>query len=225
MKPAFEKPIIVVSAPSGTGKTTLNQRLSKAHPAIEMSVSYTTRKPRPDEIQGDHYFFVSETDFKERITRGDFLEWAKVHGQYYGTSKQQLKAIGDRNHTPILEIDTQGWLAAKDFLPKARSIFIFPPSFHTLWERLESRKSEELEARMVRLQNAFDELLAAPSYEFFIVNEDLEQAYKDLESIVLSKNKPKSPVDGLKICAKLKAEFESAPWIAEIRRQIAAKHR
>jgi guanylate kinase len=225
MKPIFDKSIIVVSAPSGTGKTTLNQRLVKAHPAIEMSVSYTTRQPRAEETQGDHYFFITEQEFRERIANGDFLEWAKVHGQYYGTSKEQLREIHKRNHTPLLEIDTQGWLTAKAFLPKAKSIFIFPPSFKSLWDRLEYRGSDALEDRMLRLQNAYDELLDASSYDFFIVNEDLEKAYQDLEEIVLATEIPKTKVDGKKICAKLKAEFESAEWMSEIRRQIAARHR
>jgi guanylate kinase len=215
--------VIVVSAPSGTGKTTLNRRLAREHPEIEMSVSYTTRAPRPTEVAGKHYFFITEDEFKQRVAHGDFLEWAKVHGYYYGTSKSELDRISGLGHISLLEIDPQGWIKAKPLLSNAKSIFIFPPSLKTLWDRLENRGSDPLAVRLVRLQNAYEEIQASVNYDFFIINENLDKAYAELQSIVFDGKAANPKVDVKNICARLKAEFETAEWLKKIRDDLPSR--
>ena len=205
--------VYVVSAPSGEGKTTLNKMLVERHADVEMSVSVTTRPQRPGEVDGQDYQFVSEGEFRRRIEAGEMLEWAHVHGNLYGTSKNQLKEIDQRGHYALLEIDVQGWLQAKEKLRKATSIFILPPSAQSLWDRLHDRGTDSIETIKIRMRNAYHEIKKASDYDFFIVNDDLPTAYTELERIIIYKKKGKiDKVDGQRLCQGLAAEFENGDW-------------
>ena len=210
--------VFVVSAPSGTGKTTLNRRMLKECPRLEMSVSHTTRNPRDGEIDGVHYHFIKPDVFRKMVEANAFIEWAEVHGNLYGTSFSELSRIELDGKDPLLEIDIQGWHNAKSLLPNAISIFILPPSMASLWNRLEKRGSDNLETRWVRLQNAYDEIQTAHEYDILIINNDLEVAYQKLKSIILSgKPEGKGDPEGLILCQRLNEEFETADWIKELR--------
>ncbi|RZA23733.1 MAG: guanylate kinase [Proteobacteria bacterium] len=210
--------VFVVSAPSGTGKTTLNRRLLKECPDLEISVSHTTRKPRAGEVDGVHYHFIQADDFRQMVEKGSFIEWAEVHGNLYGTSFSELKRIESNGKNPLLEIDIQGWHNAKPLLTSAVSIFILPPSLSSLWERLETRGSDNLDVRWIRLQNAYDEIQKAHEYDILIINNELEVAFQKLKSIILSvKPEGMGDPDGLILCHKLNEEFESADWIKGLR--------
>ncbi len=214
--------VYVVSAPSGAGKTTLNCKLIESHSNVEMSVSHTTRQPRSGEINGSHYHFVSIDQFQQMIDQNEFIEWANVHGNLYGTSHKELSRILEKQHIPILEIDVQGWVLAKPKLTNAQSIFILPPSLKSLWKRLESRGSDSLETRWMRLQNAYDEILHADSYDHFIVNNDLAIAYEALKSVVVDgKSNKINDMMGKNLCQKLNEEFENADWIMELRNKMS----
>ncbi len=178
--------LIVISAPSGTGKTTLTHMLLKEFPDMEFSVSYTTRKPRPGEVNGKDYFFVDKETFERMIEEGDFLEWAEVYGNLYGTSKSQvLKALNEGKDI-LLDIDTQGALQVKKNFPEAVLIFILPPSFKELERRLRSRGTDDEETIEKRLKIARVEVERAPLYDYIVVNDVLEKAYEKLRSIVIA---------------------------------------
>ncbi len=178
--------LIVISAPSGTGKTTLTHMLLKKFPDMEFSVSYTTRKPRPGEVNGKDYFFVDREIFEKMIEEGDFLEWAEVYGNLYGTSKSQvLKALNEGKDI-LLDIDTQGALQVKKNFPEAVLIFILPPSFKELERRLRSRGTDDEKTIEKRLKVARKEVERAPLYDYIVVNDVLEKAYEKLRSIVIA---------------------------------------
>lgn len=213
--------VFVVSAPSGAGKTTLNRRLIKECPQLEMSISHTTRPPRRGEQHGVHYYFVSRDAFEQLVKDQAFLEWAEVHGNLYGTSFKELERIENQGKSPILEIDVQGWQNLRARLPAALSIFILPPSLRSLWDRLESRGSDQLEQRWRRFKNAYAEIKNAKDYRVLIVNEDLEQAFQKLKRIMLTGNESLgSNEEALKLCKKLNEEFETADWVKGLRSQL-----
>lgn len=180
--------LFVISAPSGTGKTTLLKPILATLPAISFSVSHTTRQPRPGEIDGQDYFFVDVDQFKAMRQKGDFLEWAEVHGNYYGTSRQAVLRQLERGQDLILDIDVQGarQLQARQDL-EATFVFIAPPSLVELERRLTGRQTDSAETIAVRLRNARQELQAASLYDYVVVNDDLEQAKTMLTAIVLGK--------------------------------------
>jgi guanylate kinase len=211
--------VYVVSAPSGGGKTTLNRRLMDEYPDnVEISVSLTTRKIRPGEQNGLHYHFVSEAQFQSSIQGNEMLEWALVHGNLYGTSIRELEAITSRNHRAILEIDVQGWETARLKLKEAVSVFILPPSIEALWQRLSKRGTDELKTRVKRIRNARDEIAAAKHYQYFIVNDDLERAYRSLKSIIIDGRPGEiNTAQGVEICQKLLAEFDSPQFQEKLR--------
>ncbi len=213
--------VFVVSAPSGAGKTTLNRRLLKECPQLEMSISHTTRAPRKGEKEGDHYHFVSRSEFDAMVQRQAFIEWAEVHGNFYGTSIEELERIEKAGKSPLLEIDVQGWHKARPLLPRAVAIFILPPSLQILWQRLESRGSDSLGQRWLRFQNALDEIKNAKEYDVFLVNRELETAFHELKSLILS-GKPnlEGQSEGLLLCEKLNDEFKTADWIKGLQKQL-----
>jgi guanylate kinase len=206
--------VFVVSAPSGTGKTTLNRRLVKEFPdQVEISVSLTTRKKRPGETEGVDYHYVSEGQFHAAVSRNEMLEWALVHGNLYGTSLKELEAIALRNRRAILEIDVQGWENARKRLNAATSVFILPPSMQVLWERLKGRGTDDLSTRQRRIRNARDEIAAAQHYHYFIINDDLEAAYQALRSMIIDRKPGKiGASQGAELVQKLMAEFDSAEF-------------
>ena len=212
-----QQKIYVVSAPSGAGKTTLNRRLLAEFPVVDISISHTTRAPRPGEQDGVHYYYIEKPEFERRIANNEFLEHAVVHGHLYGTSKAELTRIGKAGRTALLEIDVQGWVTAREHIPQAVSVFILPPSLEELWHRLERRGSDPLHVRWLRFRNAFHEIEHAEHYQYFVVNDDLEIAYGKLKSIIIG-GMP-GDVDnrnGRGLVARLIDEFRRADWVQKL---------
>ncbi len=215
-------PVFVVSAPSGTGKTTLNRRLLANHEHIQMSVSYTTRKKRKGEVDGVDYHFVTPEYFREQIKKGQMLEYAEVFGTLYGTPLSEIGRIQKLGKVALLEIDVQGWRQAKEKVKHALSIFILPPSVQALWKRLEARGTEPKEVRWRRLMTARAEISSGNLYDYFVVNTDLDPAYKELEDIVIKGKKGKiANRGGAALCQKLLQEFDKAPWLQKLSRELA----
>ncbi len=180
--------LIIVSAPAGTGKTTLVHMLKKEYPEeVVQSISCTTRKPRPGEIDGKDYVFLTNEAFEKRVNKGDFLEYATVFGHRYGTLKKLIEAQCAVGKHVILVIDTQGAIELKK-KTKAIYIFIEPPSIEILEERLKNRRTESPETLKKRLKWAQYEMDQAKHYDYTIVNDDLETAYEALKSIIVAKN-------------------------------------
>ncbi|HSX38531.1 MAG TPA: guanylate kinase [Chlamydiales bacterium] len=177
--------LFVVSAPAGTGKTTLVRMLTDEFDCVIESVSYTTRKIRPGEIEGRDYYFVSVVEFKKMAATGEFYEYAEVFGNYYGTSKKIVEGQLKQGNHVILVIDTQGARILKKIL-HAVYIFIRPPNFEELKKRLHGRKSESHESIETRLSWADEEIEASKNYDYVIVNENLTLAYEIFRSIFIA---------------------------------------
>ncbi|MGE5239868.1 MAG: guanylate kinase [Chloroflexota bacterium] len=186
MTKALRGNLFVVSAPSGTGKTTLCERLLSSLPDIRESVSYTTRRPRPGEIQDVHYTFVDEEEFRSMITEGEFVEWARVHGNFYGTSKRRIEDLLNSGVDVLLDIDIQGGSQIRRHFPDSVLVFVFPPSLTELRRRLEGRMSDSSEVIESRLKTARDEVRQYSAYDYGIVNDYLEEAFSLLCSIIVS---------------------------------------
>jgi guanylate kinase len=178
--------LFVISAPSGAGKSTLCRELLRKVRGIKLSVSYTTRKPRKGEINNIHYTFISQKRFKNMINRGEFAEWAMVHGNLYGTSIKRLKKLNGEGYDIILDIDVQGAQQVKGKYKNAVYIFILPPSMKILKQRLMDRKTESEDAMTLRLKKAKDEISGYKEYDYVIINDKIARAYRDLESIIIS---------------------------------------
>ena len=178
--------IFVISAASGTGKTTLIARLLQHHSDIRVSVSHTTRAPRRGEENGKHYHFVSVPEFERMMEEGQFVEYAKVYGNYYGTSTQSLESLTRQGVDVILEIDTQGAEQIRRLLPQAYSIFIAPPSLATLEQRLRQRAADAPQVIAVRLAEARNEIEQARLFDYLVVNDDLTAAEAALLHIIKS---------------------------------------
>ena len=181
--------LFLVSAPSGAGKSSLiNKVLASAHDSnlpLELSISYTTRSPRKGESNDvDWYFFISDEDFLDKKNSNFFLEHAQVHGNWYGTSLDFVQSKLNSGVNLILEIDVQGFRQINDLSLNYESIFILPPSIHSLEERIKSRGDEDLEAINLRLKNAKDELSYANEYKHIIINDSFDEAAKQLFNII-----------------------------------------
>jgi guanylate kinase len=176
--------VFVVSAPSGAGKSTLVQRLVATVRDLIFSISFTTRKPRPGELDGRDYFFIDDDRFDAMIHDGGFVEWVQVYGHRYGTGRDWLAGVLATGQDVLLDIETTGALNLKKAIPDARMIFILPPSAAALEERLRSRGKDSEEQIAIRLQHARHELELYSAYDFLILNDDLELAYRQLEGIV-----------------------------------------
>lgn len=178
--------LIVVSAPSGAGKTTLCAKLLKDIPELMLSISSTTRAPRGKEKHGKEYFFIAEPEFKELIQKKRFAEWAEVHGNYYGTTMDFVEEAFSQGKSLLLDIDVQGAESLRFVYPKQIvTIFIKPPSMTELENRLRTRGTEEEEAIQKRLKNAHTEMTHAEKFDHIIVNDDFDRAYFELSGIVL----------------------------------------
>jgi guanylate kinase len=175
--------LYIVTAPSGAGKTTLVRLLLENDPGIRLSISSTTRSPRTGEQDGREYHFVSVPDFLDKIERGDFLEWAEVHGNYYGTSKRWIEAEIAAGRDVLLEIDWQGAQQVRKFFPAAIGVFILPPSMDELARRLSGRGTDAAEVVSRRLAAARDEMRHVSEFDYVIINDDLQQALDDLLSV------------------------------------------
>ncbi|MGA2985731.1 MAG: guanylate kinase [Terriglobia bacterium] len=184
--PAARGSILVISAPSGAGKSTLVKRLMAASPGLSFSISYTTRPPRATEKHGRDYFFVARKVFEGMARRGEFVEWADVYGNLYGTAHKQLQAAQEAGQDILLDIDVQGHQQVRRRLPEALSVFILPPSFPELSRRLRDRRSDAPEEIERRLQTAREEIAHWPEYDYLVVNDNLENATQALRAIVLA---------------------------------------
>lgn len=178
--------LVVISAPSGAGKSTLIQRLRQEFARLAFSVSYTTRLPRPGEINGREYNFVTIEQFQELQTAGSLAEWAEVHGHFYGTSRPAVQELLEQGRDVLFDIDVQGSRQLREAFEQGAFIFIFPPSRPILEERLRSRATEDAESLNRRLANARRELDQADFFDYWIVNDDLDQAYQDLRAVYLA---------------------------------------
>ncbi len=178
--------LFVVSAPSGAGKTSLCRAVTGAVENLTHSVSYTTRKPRPGEIDGRDYFFVSQERFQEMLKAGDFAEWAEVHSHLYGTSRRVLDDMVSKGLDIILDIDTQGAKQIKKKCDSAVFIFILPPSIDILEERLRNRKSDREDEIRRRMARSREEIKDYRMYDYLIVNRDFDRALAELHAIVIA---------------------------------------
>jgi guanylate kinase len=178
--------LFIVSAPSGAGKTTLCHKLVSSLPDLKFSVSFTTRQQRPGEINDRDYTFIGREDFLSMIRRGDFIEWAEVHGAFYGTSGIRLKEIMESGNDVILDIDTQGAMQIRAKYREAVSIFILPPSMELLKQRLEKRMTDSQEEMKKRLKTAIAEIKTYSRYDYVIINDIFEKALKEFEAIIVS---------------------------------------
>ena len=177
--------LIVVSGPAGVGKGTVDAALMAKHPEIRMSVSVTTRAPRPGEIEGVHYFYRTKEEFDRMIEEGAFLEYMHVFGMnYYGTPKAFVEAEREKGNHVILEIDVQGAMKVKEACPDAVMVFIAPPSLKILKDRLVGRGTETQESIDVRTATALEELKKLPEYDYMVINDVVDEAVADMEAIL-----------------------------------------
>lgn len=180
----MNKKLYVISGSSGVGKGTVLKGFLENNPEFMLSISCTTRNPRPGEVDGVNYFFLSKEEFQDCIEKDKFLEWAEFAGNFYGTKKKYINKCLEENKDIILEIDTQGALQVKKRMPEAVLIFICPPSYETLENRLRGRHTEDEATIQKRLQEAKIELERAQSFDYRIVNDDLQNAIKSLEDVI-----------------------------------------
>lgn len=178
--------IFVISAPSGAGKTTLINRLLESEKDIMFSISTTTRGMRKGELDGIHYHFVSRDDFNRMIENDEFVEWAEVYGNYYGTTKKEVDRIRKSGRIPLFDVDIQGSIHLKQKIQDGVFIYIIPPSFEVLKKRLIGRKTENPEQLNIRLKNAYSEISQYTNFDYVVINCDLETAFQRLKSIVIS---------------------------------------
>jgi len=176
--------LIVISSPSGGGKSTIIEQILKKDPSLGYSVSATTRHPRQGEKDGIDYFFWDKDQFIENIDEGAFLEWKEVHGHYYGTLKEQVKKQIDEGRPVLLDVDVQGGIDLKQKQPEAMLIFILPPSLDVLKDRLIKRGTESGDDLKLRLSNAEKELSMADYYDFQVINLTLEKTVQEVLAII-----------------------------------------
>lgn len=190
-----ERLLIVVSAPSGAGKTTLCERAAGLLPDLVHSVSYTTRRPRPDEVHGRDYFFVDEPTFRQMAAEDAFAEWAEVHGNLYGTAKAALDEHFRASQDVILDIDTQGAAILRRKYPRGVFIFVVPPTWDQLAARLRRRRTDDEAEIQRRLRKAREEIKHFGEYEYVVLNNEFERAVRDLTAVILAERCKSSRTD------------------------------
>jgi len=178
--------LIIISSPSGGGKGTLIKEVLKTVPSVGYSVSFTTRAMRVGEAHGRDYFFVSRAEFEKLIKEEALLEFAEVHGNFYGTSLNQVKTEIEAGRDIILEIDVQGAANVRKKIPEALRVFILPPSYEILAARLTARATEKAEDLNLRLKNSFGEISHFSEFEYIIVNDEVSRATNGLQTIILA---------------------------------------
>jgi len=178
--------LIIISSPSGGGKGTLIKEILPRIPDLRYSVSFTTRAMREGEVDGHDYHFITRDEFDRRIADGEFLEYAEVHGNYYGTSREQVAKETDAGRDIILEIDVQGAELVMRRFPDALSVFILPPSFAILRERLAARGTENPESLTLRLRNSWGEVEKYGLFKYVVINDEVEPAANALETVILA---------------------------------------
>ena len=176
--------VFIISAPSGSGKSTLVHRLMQSVTKLTFSISYTTRPPRPSETPGVDYIFISRAEFEERLAKAEFLEYAQVFDNYYGTHRSTFEQAAQEGRDLVLDIDVQGARQLKVAIPEAISIFVLPPSRNILEQRLRSRSQDSEEVIERRLRGAAEEVRNYSQYDYVLINRDLEEASARLASIV-----------------------------------------
>jgi len=184
--------VYIISAPSGSGKSTLVEKVRKIVPGLNFSISYTTRQPRGNERNGIEYFFVSRDDFDQMMRRGEFLEYAEVFGNCYGTAKRFLERAQQEGHDLLLDIDVQGAAQIKRKLPQAVSIFILPPDRKTLESRLRNRSLDKEDVIQRRLVTASREIEKYRDYDYILINDRLEDSVEALKAILLAERLKRS---------------------------------
>lgn len=185
MSKEYKKHSVALAAPSGGGKTTLCDMLLKKYPALCLSISHTTRKPRAGEQEGKHYFFVDEKKFKELIAAGAFIEWAHVHGNYYATGKKFLEDKVAEGRVVLLDIDVQGVESLKKIYgSQSLSVFVEPPNMQALEQRLRARQKDSEETIQQRLRNAAAEMAKAKDFDVRLVNSDLQATFAELCAVL-----------------------------------------
>jgi guanylate kinase len=188
--------LLVLSAPSGAGKTTLARRLEKEFPRAQFSISYTTRDPRGQEKNGVDYHFVDPKTFLQMVNRGDFIEWAEVHDNYYGTGRGIVDTAFATRGIAVFDIDVKGGLAIKSKFPDAVLVFILPPSMEELERRLRGRgtdKDETIHRRLLAARTEIEKGLE--NYDYLIINDELDRAYEELKSVVIAEQARRGRVD------------------------------
>lgn len=178
--------LIVISGPSGAGKGTICKALLEKHDDLFLSVSATTREPRKGEVNGVNYYFLTKDEFKSKIEEGDFLEWAEVYGNYYGTPKSKVQEMIDSGKNVILEIDIQGALKVKENSTEGVFIFILPPSMEELKYRITNRGTETPESLLERFNSAYKEINYISKYNYGVVNDTVDAAVMKIENILVS---------------------------------------
>ncbi|NUP06550.1 MAG: guanylate kinase [Polyangiaceae bacterium] len=178
--------LLILSSPSGAGKTTLCNRLRSEFPKLRFSVSHTTRKPRPTEIDGREYHFVERPTFEQMVRANAFAEWAEVHGNLYGTALKEIEVARQTAEGVLFDIDYQGARQIKAHRPDAIGVFVLPPSLAELERRLRGRATEDEASTVRRLEGAKREIAHYGFFDYVIVNDDVEQAYGRLRGIVLA---------------------------------------
>ncbi len=205
---------VVLSAPSGGGKTTIARRLLKLRDDVGYSVSCTTRAPRPGEVNGVDYHFLTEAGFVERRDRDEFAEWATVHGRLYGTLKSAVQRVLDDGRHVIMDVDVQGASQFAKAYPASVLVFVLPPSVEVLMERLVARGSEDRTTLLARLRDASGELHMVEQYDYVVVNDDLETAVATVSAIVDAEQVKRQRVEALDrqvegLIARLQEEINS----------------
>lgn len=178
--------LLILSSPSGAGKTTLCGRLRGEFPGLRFSVSHTTRKPRPTEVDGREYHFIDESTFEEMIRLGAFAEWARVHGHLYGTAKREIELARTEDQGVLFDIDYQGARQIKAHFPEAVGVFVLPPSLAELERRLRGRGTEDEATTLRRLENAKREIAHYGFFDYIVVNDAIDKAYGKLRAVVLA---------------------------------------
>lgn len=205
---SLEASPLVLSAPSGVGKTTIARALVEREKDFVFSVSATTRPPREREVDGEDYWFVSHAEFKEMVSRGELVEWAEVHGHAYGTPRESLVRGSQGGRHVVLDIDVQGAAQIRRAVPQALLLFILPPSMDVMLQRLTGRGTEGDAAIRRRLQTAVRELEATRMFDFFVINDDLERAVQEVRILARTRQPPAEGVSGTRAdAARLREEI------------------
>lgn len=178
--------VLVVSAPSGAGKTTICREVLKAFPDLRFSVSCTTRSPRAEEKEGEDYHFISKEEFKNRLNAGDFAEWEENYGNFYGTLKKNIENITEKGCDILLDVDTKGAKNIKEEYPDAVLVFVLPPSVDILKERLKGRGSESEDAFRLRIEKAMSEIKEHEWYDYIIFNDIAAHSIEILKSVYIA---------------------------------------
>ena len=220
MRDRAEGVLVVLAAPSGAGKTTIAQALVEREEDFVFSVSATTRPPRGGEEDGKDYLFVSGSEFREMVAKGEFAEWAEVHGELYGTPRKSLSRERSLGHNVVLDIDVQGARQIREAVPEALLLFILPPSIEVLFGRLIGRGSDGEEAIRRRLNTALEELQTTEDFDFIVINDDLEGAISEVRDLVRTGSPPSGKSSGGKRSGgKSSGKMED---VRKLRRDVAA---